>query len=299
MTPPAVSRSIVLLNSGPISPVCGSKNIAPIEMIGASGFFPMVSRSIIRWSHVLLVDVISWWPFTLIEWSAVSPVSLSLSWCWLPPVFSLCGCSAPSIFSGSSSWTSTWYSSSNVSWYVASPITAPQSGQLPPPVWPQAVQIFSGSCCTTGSGCFVSGSFCNAFGLFCSAFWPFCSVSCWFWFTESRVSIPLTHFGSFGSLIPATNSPREAASNLSASGWLILAACIILFTSSAVTFIGSGCSESSAVSTFCGKPVYVPFFRAKYSSFVISVAPAASALSRPESLFARPYFSPSLSAKRK
>lgn len=101
---------------------------------------------------------------------------------------------------------------------------------------------------------------------------------------------PLTHFGSFGSLIPSTNSPRDAASNLSASGWLILAACIILFTSSAVTFIGSGCSESSAVSTFCGKPVYVPFFRAKYSSFVISVAPAASALSRPESLFARPYF---------
>ncbi|KAA9814802.1 fusaric acid resistance family protein, partial [Escherichia coli] len=27
--------------------------------------------------------------------------------------------------------------------------------------------------------------------------------------------MPLTHFGSFGSLIPATNSPREAASNLS------------------------------------------------------------------------------------
>ncbi len=71
---------------------------------------------------------------------------------------------------------------------------------------------------------------------------------------------PLTHFGSFGSLIPSTNSPRDAASNLSASGWMILAACIILFTSSAVTFIGSGCSESSAVSTFCGKPVYVPFF---------------------------------------
>ena len=41
------------------SPVCGSKNIAPIEIIGASGFFPMVSRSIIRWYHTLLVDVIT------------------------------------------------------------------------------------------------------------------------------------------------------------------------------------------------------------------------------------------------
>lgn len=78
--------------------------------------------------------------------------------------------------------------------------------------------------------------------------------------SQNRGSGSLTHFGSFGSLIPSTNSPCDAASNLSASGWLILAACIILFTSSAVTFIGSGCSESSAVSTFCGKPVYVPFF---------------------------------------
>ncbi|HBU9994375.1 TPA: hypothetical protein MDK70_001810 [Escherichia coli] len=33
---------------------------------------------------------------------------------------------------------------------------------------------------------------------------------------------------------------------------MILAACIILFTSSAVTFIGSGCSESSAVQEASG-----------------------------------------------
>ncbi len=85
--------------------------------------------------------------------------------------------------------------------------------------------------------------------------------------SQNRGSGSLTHFGSFGSLIPSTNSPRDAASNLSASGWLILAACIILFTSSAVTFIGSGCSESSAVSTFCGKPVYVPFFSGKIFFF--------------------------------
>ncbi|XPE70360.1 hypothetical protein ACNKHP_22705 [Shigella boydii] len=38
------------------------------------------------------------------------------------------GRSAPSISSGSSSAVSPLYSSSNVSWYVASPITAPQSG---------------------------------------------------------------------------------------------------------------------------------------------------------------------------
>ena len=38
------------------------------------------------------------------------------------------------------------------------------------------------------------------------------------------------------------------------------------------SFIGSGCSESSAVSTFCGKPVYVPFFSGKiFFFFVISV----------------------------
>ena len=161
------------------------------------------------------------------------------------------------------------------------------------------MQTFSTSCCATGSGCFVSGSFCNAFGLFCSAFWSFCSVSCWFWFTESRVWFPLTHFGSFGSLIPSTNSPRDTASSSSASGWLILAACIILFTSSAVTFTDPGCAVVSDAPVFCCEPEYVPFLRAKYSSFVISVAPADSALSRPESLFARPYFSPSLSVKRK
>ena len=135
--------------------------------------------------------------------SATSPVSSLQSRCGSLPAFSLCGCSAPSISSGSFSLASTWLSSSNVSWYVASPITAPQSGQLSPPVWPQALQAISGSCCTTGSGWFISGL------VF--------SVSGWFWYTQSRVWIPFTHFGSFGSLIPSTNSPRDAASNLSAS----------------------------------------------------------------------------------
>lgn len=73
--------------------------------------------------------------------------------------------------------------------HVASPITAPmpQSGQLSSPVWPQALQAISGSCCITGSGWFIVLGW----------FFP---VSGWFWYTQSRVWIPFTHFGSFVTL---------------------------------------------------------------------------------------------------
>ncbi|MGK3355184.1 hypothetical protein, partial [Escherichia coli] len=48
-----------------------------------------------------------------------------------------------------------------------------------------------------------------------------------------------------------------------------------------VTFTGSGCAVVSDAPVFCCEPEYVLFLRAKYSSFVISVAPAAN-ISQPD-----------------
>ncbi len=84
--------------------------------------------------------------------------------------------------------------------------------------------------------------------------------------SQNRGSGSLNPFRIIRSLIPSTNSPRDTASSSSASGWLILAACIILFTSSAVTFTDPGCAVVSDAPVFCCEPEYVPFLRAKYSS---------------------------------
>ena len=124
MTPPAVSGSIVLLEfRSPYLRFADRKYCTYWDDRGIRIFFPWFQGIRSLDGHVLLVDVISWWPFTLM--GDLPSRQFHYRYCdadcrQCSPCY--CGCSAPSISSGSSSWTSTWYSSSNVSWYVASPI---------------------------------------------------------------------------------------------------------------------------------------------------------------------------------
>ncbi len=79
----------------------------------------------------------------------------------------------------------------------SSPITAPQSGQLSPPVWPQACRLFP-----------VPVALLAQVDSYLGCFFRF-----WLVLVHTIASLdPLYHFGSFGSLIPSTNSPRDAAS---------------------------------------------------------------------------------------
>ncbi len=78
----------------------------------------------------------------------------------------------------------------------------------------------------TGSGCFVSGSFCNAFVLFCSLFGSSVPIHAGSG-SQNRGSDPLNPFRIIRVTNPFNKFTTDAASNLSASGWLILAARII------------------------------------------------------------------------
>ncbi len=78
---------------------------------------------------------------------------------------------------------------------------------------------FSTSCCATGSGCFVSGSFCTHLDCFVPLFGSSVPIHAG---SVHRIAglEPLNPFRIIRVTIPSTNSPRDAASNLSASGWL-------------------------------------------------------------------------------
>ncbi len=78
-------------------------------------------------------------------------------------------------------------------WYVASPITAPQSGQLSPPVCRRHCRLFP-----------VPVALLAQVDSIRAGFFRF-----WLVLVHTIASLdPFTHFGSFGSLIPSTNSPR-------------------------------------------------------------------------------------------
>ncbi len=78
--------------------------------------------------------------------------------------------------------------------------------------------------CATDSGCFVSGSFCNAFGLFVPLFGGSVPIHAGSG-SQNRGLDPLNPFRIIRVTNPFNKLPCDAASNLSASGWLILAAC--------------------------------------------------------------------------